>query len=115
IKGFFTYQTIKNYPWLLLKNVPSPLLFKVAPRFILAQTLFVGRALTRGHGWYALKAIAVSTWLMPKKLVERHQIQSRRKVSPDYIWSIMTHDLPPNAHNLRKLRTIWWKLTGRKV
>ena len=115
VKGLFTYQTVKNYPWLLIKNVPGPLLPKVLPRFLLAQFFFVGRAVLRGHGWYALKAIAVSLWKLPKKLSERRHIQKNRKVSSDYIWSIMTHDLPPNAHNLRKLRAMWWRLTGRKT
>lgn len=114
-RGFFTYQTVKNYPWLAIKNVPASLLPRVLPRLALAQLLFVGRAVTRGHGWYALKACVVSTAKLPKKLVERRRIQSRRKVSPDYIWSIMTHDLPPNAHSLRKLRNTWWRLTRRKL
>lgn len=113
IKGFFTYQTVKNYPWLLWKNLPGPLVLRVLPRLTLAQTLFIGRAIMRGHGWYALKALVVSAWLLPKKLIERRKIQSKRKVSPDYIWSIITHDLPPNAHNLRRLRSLWWKLRGK--
>lgn len=112
-KGFFTYQTVKNYPWLAIKNVPASLLPRVLPRLALAQTLFIGRAVSRGHGWYALKALAVSTFKIPKKLIERRRIQSRRKVAPRYIWGIMTHDLPPNAHNLRKLRALWWKITRR--
>jgi GT2 family glycosyltransferase len=115
IKGFFTYQTVKNYPWLLWKNVPGSLLLRILPRLTLAQIMFIGRATLRGHGWYALKALIVSLWLLPKKLVERRRIQKKRKVSSDYIWSIMTHDLPPNAANLRKLRSIWWKLTGRET
>jgi hypothetical protein len=80
---------------------------------MLAQTLFIGRALQRGHGWYVIKALALSACLLPKKLTERHHIQSTRKVSPDYIWNIMTHDLPPNAHNLRQVRKFWWKLKGK--
>lgn len=115
MKGFTTYQTVKNLPWLLWKNVPGPLLLKVLPRFKLAHLLFIGRAFTRGHGWYAIKGYAVSWFLIPKKLMERRHIQSKRKVTPEYIWSIMTHDLPPNAHNLRKLRARWWKLRGRKA
>lgn len=114
IKGFFTYQTIKNYPWLLIKNVPARLLPTVAPRLMLAQALFIGRAVARGHSWYALKAIAVSMWKTPKKMAVRIRIQRNRKVTPDYIWSIMTHDLPPNAEKLRQLRSIWWKLKGKQ-
>jgi GT2 family glycosyltransferase len=52
IKGFFTYQTVKNYPWLLIKNVPASLLPRVFPRFALAQLLFVGRAFQRGQSQF---------------------------------------------------------------
>lgn len=115
IKGFFTYQTIKNVPWLFWKNVPASLIWHILPRFALAQLLFFGRAVQRGHGWYALKGLAVSLGLLPKKLVERRRIQAGRKVTTDYIWSMLTHDLPPNAYNLRKLRAAWWKITKGKT
>ncbi|HXR49584.1 MAG TPA: glycosyltransferase family 2 protein [Verrucomicrobiae bacterium] len=114
IKGFFTLQTVKNLPWILIKDLPAGLFWRVLPRFLLAQLFFVGRAVLRRHGWYALKAITVTLWLMPKKLVERHRIQSTRKVPASYIWSIMTHDLPPQAANLRRLRAAWWKLQGKR-
>ncbi len=114
IKGFFTYQTVKNYPWLLIKNVPARFIPHVLPRLMVAQALFVGRAFQRGMAWYALKAMAVSIWGIPKKLIQRQRIQSTRTVSDDYIWSIITHDLPPNASALHRLRATWWKLTGKK-
>lgn len=110
IKGFFTLQTTKNYPLLLIKDMPATLFWRILPRFLLAQTLFIARALQRGHGWYVIKALALCAWYTPKKLIERHHIQSARKVSPEYIWGIMTHDLPPNAHNLRRLRSLWRKV-----
>ncbi len=113
VKGFTTYQTIKNLPWLMYKNVPKGLLHKVWPRLLLAQLLFTARAFTRGHGWAAVKGHAVSLYKLPKKLVERRRIQSTRKVSNDYIWNMMVHDLPPNAHALRKLRSAWRKLLGK--
>lgn len=113
IKGFFTQQTVKNYPLLLIKDVPGPLLWHVVPRFLLAYTLFMGRAISRGHIWWVIKAFAMMLWLMPKKLVERWHIQSARKVSTAYIWNIMTHDLPPNANNLRRMRAVWWRLKGK--
>lgn len=116
IKGFYTYQTMKNLPWLLWKNLPGRLLWRVLPRFTLAHMLFFGRAVQRGHGWYALKACAITFWLLPKKLMERRQIQQARRannISTGYIWSIMVHDLPPNANALRHLRNMWWKITGK--
>lgn len=114
IKGFFTLQTVKNYPWLLIKNIPARLLWYILPRFLLAQILFIGRAFQRGQGWWVIKAMAICICLLPKKLIERQRIQSKRKVSEKYMWSIITHDLPPNAHHLRRLRTLWWHLCNKQ-
>jgi len=110
LKGFTTYQTIKNYPWLLIKNVPLGLMPMVLPRFLLAHTLFIGRAFLRGHGWYATKGIFRCAVLVPKKVLERWRIQKHKQVTDAYIRSILTWDLPPNAKNLRTLRAKWWKL-----
>lgn len=110
VKGFATYQTMKNLPLLAIKNVPRGLVSKILPRLTLAHLLFFGRAVTRGHGWSALKGLCKMLVLLPKKLSQRRRIQSSRKVSARYINSILTHDLPPNARNLRSLRAIWWKL-----
>ncbi len=115
IKGFTTYQTLKNLPLLFWKNVPIKLMPRVMPRLALADTLFFFKAVTRGQGWPALKGVLVALVLMPKKLFERRKIQAARQVSVDYIWKMMTHDLPPNAHALRKFRNKWWKLRGKHV
>jgi len=115
IKGFTTYQTMKNLPLLLWKNVPARYLWRVLPRFTLAYCLFFARAIQRGHGRMAIQGWLKSIRLMPLKLVERHEIQRDRGVSAKYIWTLMTHDLPPNADKLRKLRAWWWRFTGRRT
>jgi GT2 family glycosyltransferase len=115
IKGFTAYQTMKNLPWLLWKNVPLQLLPAILPRFTLAHTAFFFSAVQRGHGWPALKGVLVSMGLFPKKLIQRHSIQKNRKVTVDYTRSILTYDLPPNAFRLRALRTKWHKLTGKQI
>jgi len=113
MKGFATYQTIKNLPLLLWKNVPWRILPHVWVRLVLAWSSFVGRALSRGQIWPVAKGCFCGTVLWPKKLVERRKIQRNRKVSDEYIWGLLVHDLPPNAHLLRKLRAGWWKIKGR--
>ena len=113
IKGFTTYQTMKNLPLVLWKNVPAAYLWRVLPRFTLAYLLFFARAIQRGHGTMAFKGWLRAWRLLPLKLIERHEIQSARGVSAKYIWTLMTHDLPPNARALRSLRAKWWRLTGR--
>jgi GT2 family glycosyltransferase len=114
IKGFTTYQTMKNLPVLWYKNVPKQYFWQTGSRLLLAQTLFLGRAVTRGQGWIALKGATKSLFLIIKKHGERKQIQANKKVSDSYIWSMMVHDLPPNAAALRHLRKQWWSLTRRK-
>lgn len=114
IKGFTTYQTMKNQPLVVFKNVPRKYLWRVTWRFTIAHTLFFLRAISRGQGWIALKGDLEGTRLLFKKSGERRRIQKSRKVSDDYIWSIMTHDLPPNATALRTLRAKLWRLRGKK-
>ena len=115
IKGFTTYQTMKNQPLVIFKNVPAGLLWSILWRFMIAHSLFFLRAVSRGQGWIALKGDAQGTRLLFNKMGERRRIQSSRRVSNDYIWSIITHDLPPNATALRKLRAKWWKLSGKHL
>jgi GT2 family glycosyltransferase len=113
IKDFAVYQTMKNLPLLLAKNLPQRYLWRVGWRFMLARVLFFGRAVSRGQGWAALKGDARGTYLLFGASAKRRHIQATKKVSDEYIWSIMTHDLPPNAHALRRLRTKWRHLVGR--
>ncbi|MBX4197087.1 glycosyltransferase [Candidatus Saccharibacteria bacterium] len=113
IKGFTTYQTLKNLPLLLWKNVPWKLMPKVWPRLVLAYCGIVFSALRRGQFAAVIKALVVGAILWPKKLIERGRIQRNRQVPTSYVNSIITHDLPPNAHKLRALRAKWWRLQGK--
>jgi GT2 family glycosyltransferase len=115
IKNFAIYHTLKNYPQVFWKNVPLGLIPRIFPRFVLAYFLIWGRAISRGQIWASTKGVLMSILLWPKKLIQRHKIQKNRKVPLSYINSIITHDLPPNAHNLRRLRQTWWKLLRKKT
>jgi GT2 family glycosyltransferase len=110
IKGFATYQTMKNQQILLYKNLPDKYRGKIMCRFTLAHTLFFLRAFSRRQGWAALKGDLQGTYLLLKKRGARHRIQAGKKVSDEYIWDMLVHDLPPNARALRKLRAKWWRL-----
>lgn len=103
IKGFATYQTMKNLPWLFWKNIPGRFMLNMFPRFLLAHVLFYLRAISRGQFFSASKGLFVAFWLFPKKLMQRRRIQRAKKVDNDYIWSMLVHDLPPNAHALRRV------------
>ena len=107
--GFTTYQYMKNLPMVIIKDMPLGLMWRVVPRFWFAYTLFFVNACLHGRGGPAFKGWLTSWLLLPKKLIERRRIQKNRKVTPAYIWSTFTHDLPPNAHKLRRLRALWWR------
>lgn len=113
IKGFATYQTMKNLPFLFIKNVPGRLFWTIEPRLEVAYWSFFFSAFRRGQGWPATKGYLAAWLLLPKKLWQRHQIQSQRKVSIEYIDSIIYHDLPPNARKLKILRSKYRKLLRR--
>lgn len=113
MKGFTTYQTLKNLPLLVWKNMPFLLLFRVLPRFYLAYWLFFGRAILRGHAWAAAKGVAMSIFWLFWKLPEILILDTKRRVSTRYIWSMLHHDLPPNTGALRSLRKKWWWLRGK--
>lgn len=103
IQGFTTYQASKNLPWLLVKNAPLTVLLRVLPRFMSAYLAFMISASWRNQAWPATRGFFKMYYWLPKKIVQRWQIQRRRKVTSSYIWAAMTHDLPPNAYKLRLL------------
>ncbi len=108
IPGFTIYQTFKNLPILFWKNVPTKLLISVGSRFILLYTLIFANAIKHGSGWPALKGIFASIWYFwTSALWKRFKIQSTKKVSADYIWSILYHDLPPEQTGMRKFRKLF--------
>lgn len=110
ISGFATYHTMKNLPMLFWKNVPWRLIPAMLPRFKLAYLGLLTSAIARGEGWPAFKGLAVFLALLPKKLVQRHKIQSTKKLTTEQVSALLVHDLPPNAHKLRRLRSLWWRL-----
>ncbi|HSX23598.1 MAG TPA: glycosyltransferase family 2 protein [Candidatus Saccharimonadales bacterium] len=107
VKGFTTYQTFKNFPLLFWKNVPLRLLPGILVRFKIAYFAIFFSSIRKRRAWPAIKGFLRMLTLFPKKLGQRWHIQKSRKVSVDYINSIIVHDLPPNAHRLRKLRSFF--------
>lgn len=113
VKGFTTLQTMKNLPWIIVKNIPLSLWWHILPRFALAYSMFFGRAITDGRGLWALRGLLVSLLLLPKKTWQGFIIQKGRKITPAAVYALLHHDLPPNAKKLRSLRAWWWNLRGK--
>jgi GT2 family glycosyltransferase len=106
IPGFTTYMTIKNLPWLFWKNVPYQLMPTLLPRFLISYIAITLSSTAKGKFIPTLKGLFITSVLFPKKLLQRHKIQKNRRVDVGYIRSIITYDLPPNAHKLKKIRSI---------
>lgn len=104
IPGFTVYQTFKNLPLLFIKNVPRGLLFSVGIRFYFSYALMFANAIVKGSGKPAIKGAWRSFILGFKKLGERYEIQSNKKVTTKYIKTMLWPDLPPDQTGIRKLR-----------
>jgi len=116
IPGFTVYQTFKNLPLLFWKNIPTKLLLKVGPRFLLLYTLIFLNAFKHRSGWAALKGVFASIWYFwTSALWSRLHIQRNKKVSAKYIWSILYHDLPPEQTGMRKFRDLFVKKKRQRL
>lgn len=107
ISGFATYQTFKNYPLILVKNVPRSMFLGIYIRFSIAYlSIFISSSL-KGNFVSAFKGWLMFVRLFPKKLKERRTIQRTSVVDKAYLKTIITNDLPPDAKKLRTFRRIF--------
>jgi len=105
IPGFTVYQTFKNLPLLFWKDVPTKLLPPVGVRFALLYVLIFGNAIKNGAGWPAFKGVLASIgYFWTSALWKRLVIQRNKKVSAEYINSVLYHDIPPEQTGMRAFR-----------
>lgn len=107
MSGFTTYQTLKNLPMLFWKTVPARLLPKMLPRFFIAYSFILLSSVVRGRARPALKGFFVYLKNIPHIYLSRRKIQKNKRVTNDYVRSIIFYDLPPDAHRLRRMRRIF--------
>lgn len=104
VPGLAVFNTFKNLPLVLIKNVPGRLFWTIGARFFLTYWLIFASAIRHGNGWPALRGIFASLIRQPRAWVHRVKIQRNRKVSIKYIRSII-HDGPlSNQTGLLKFR-----------
>lgn len=83
----------RNYLWLIAKNYPGPLLRKYWHRVVGAQLRLAGDAIKAWRGEAArarLRGMVSGVLTLPGALRKRRSIQRGRKVSLEYIESILT-------------------------
>ena len=104
VPGLAVFNTFKNLPLVLIKNVPGRLLWTIGARFFLTYWLIFASAIRHGNGCPAFRGIFASLIRQPRAWVHRVKIQRNRKVSIKYIRSII-HDGPlSNQTGLLKFR-----------
>lgn len=104
IPGFTVRQVFKNLPQVFWKNVPSPMIFWMWPKFALIYTAFIFYQIPKGSLKFALKGFWQSLLLTPRAFTKRRQIQKNRVVSNKYISSILLHQLPlKQANRIKKM------------
>ena len=101
IKGFTTYQTMKNLPMLYWKNMPLGLALKSLPKFSYAYCGFLISAFQRHQGLTALKGLTRSILLIPHSLIHRRRIQKSKVINNQQLASSLYNGLPPRADRLQ--------------
>ena len=94
--GFTVRQTFKNLPTFFWKDVPTAMLFSTGWRFFGCYVLMYIRAVLRGQFVVATKGFLKHLTLLPHALAERRRIQKSRRVSIDYLRTVIYPDLPPS-------------------
>lgn len=100
--GFTLFQTFKNQPVFLWKNVPMQLFFGTALRFYACYALMFIRSIVNGQFLVAARGVLKSIALFPHALRERRRIQQSRKVTITYLRSIIHKGLPSSKRPFYK-------------
>lgn len=104
VPGLAVYNTFKNLPLVFIKNVPRQLFWYIGLRFFLTYWLIFASAVRHGNGWPAFKGMLASIIRKPAAYKKRLNIQKNRKVSVNYIRSIIHSGPLPNQTGLLKFR-----------
>lgn len=105
--GFTVQQIFKNLPIVFIKNIPQELLLSIGVRLYFAYVLIFINAIKNGNASPAFKGLIKSIPATIHALKSRGNIQRSKKVSSDYIKSMLWHDLPPDQIGVRKLRKLF--------
>lgn len=98
--GFINYHALKNIVFLYTKNMPASLYWKNLWRFILVLSITYFKTLKSRMFVAAIKALVMTITKLPLILIDRYRLQKHKKVSTEYIESILIPALPPGNSKL---------------
>ena len=82
---FYVYHTHRNLEYVLMKDMPSSLLFAYLPLHVSYDLLSFLFYMAKGRGWTFLKAKLSALRYVPRMLRKRRMIQRGRSVSVGYV------------------------------
>jgi GT2 family glycosyltransferase len=103
---FGRYQAIRNCIFLYVKNLPSPLVWRYLPKFLLGLLLMAVNDVRRRRFRAIAGAYLDAARHLPAMLRKRRAVQASRRVEVDYIDSILIHALPPTQKTLVRMASL---------
>jgi GT2 family glycosyltransferase len=111
---FGRYQAIRNCVYLYVKNLPSPLVWRYLPKFLLGLALMAANDVRRRRFRAIARAYMDAGRHLPAMLRKRRQVQTGRRVEVAYIDSILVHTLPPTQKTLVRMARHWPRQLGTR-
>ncbi|MEO7819500.1 MAG: glycosyltransferase family 2 protein, partial [Actinomycetota bacterium] len=92
---FVRFHTIKNFWLLYLKNMPTLLLWRHLPKFLLFQAFMLASSVRNGVALPHLKGLGWVVVRLPGLLLWRRAVQRDRRVDNSALSIMITQHLPP--------------------
>lgn len=105
---FSRYQSVKNFPYLYVKNMPLRLCIKYAPLFVLGYSFIVANSIIKGQASAMSKGVLHSSLKMPVMIKKRRSIQKRKTLHTKDFDRLLTKTMPPRQRTqllLKKRQT----------
>jgi hypothetical protein len=96
------FHSLKNMALVYLKNMPSPLFWRLLPRFIALQALLAASAVAKGQAKAGVQAYAYLLRNHARIRGERRRVQALRRIGASELHAAMDPGFP--APLLRRLR-----------
>jgi GT2 family glycosyltransferase len=103
VPDFARFHVLRNLVYLFVKDVPTALLPRCLPRFVLLYAALVVSGVVRGHARVTLRAAGAALLRLPVLLARRRAVQATRTVPVERVAALLEPGLPPEQAALRRL------------
>jgi GT2 family glycosyltransferase len=100
---FVHFHPIKNRWMMILKNVPTRLLWTNCHKIAFAELLIARRSFAKKHFRAALRGYLAAARMLSRTLAKRREIQSKRVLSDRQLRALVTPKYPPGGSCLLRM------------